>query len=213
MEQFSYQRPREKLYSRGAGSLLISELLQVIIGSGTKKVSGAKIAKNASLLLKDNNSEITCEQLISVQGLGLAKACQIIAAIELGRRVTANNEVSKISKQPVFDTLTSVKNRYIEYTTVNGAGIELKTRSEPITSNSSALLSVRSLFANALHDGATLVQVGIGARNFAVTSYGSDTMNIAKKIFDTAELLQISINAVWLVNKTEKYAFRRKELP
>jgi hypothetical protein len=50
-------------------------------------------------------------------------------------------------------------------------------------------------------------------RNFAVTSYGSDTMNIAKKIFDTAELLQISINAVWLVNKTEKYAFRRKELP
>ena len=79
-----YERPREKLHSRGAASLSLVELLQIIIGSGGARLSGAKLAREIALLFDAKN--ISYLSLRAIPGVGEAKACQIIAALELSRR-------------------------------------------------------------------------------------------------------------------------------
>ena len=86
MEQTVYERPREKLLHRGVKSLSVVELLQLIISSGNKSVSSASIAREIhELIIADR---VSYENLISIDGVGVAKACQIVAVYELASRVS-----------------------------------------------------------------------------------------------------------------------------
>ena len=82
-------RPREKLIMKGKSALSEAELLAILLGSGTKKMSAVEIGKRL-YLHADNNlhqlASLTTKQLMSVKGIGEAKAITIVAALELGRR-------------------------------------------------------------------------------------------------------------------------------
>jgi DNA repair protein RadC len=82
-------RPREKLLSKGAGSLSDSELLAIVIGSGTPDRSAVEVAKEMLKLAKDNLQELgklSINELKKIRGIGPAKAVTITAVTELGRR-------------------------------------------------------------------------------------------------------------------------------
>ncbi len=81
----TYERPREKLRSKGAGVLSLVELFHVIIGTGGGAASGSKLAREVLELHKRQN--ITYLSLRTIKGLGDAKACQILAAVELAGRI------------------------------------------------------------------------------------------------------------------------------
>lgn len=88
MKQFTYERPREKLVAQGVRSLKMVELLQILIGSGSATVSSALTAQYVNKLIENNSpSGVTYEQLQVIPGVGHAKACVILAAIEVGGRV------------------------------------------------------------------------------------------------------------------------------
>lgn len=80
-----HDRPRERMAERGAEALSDQELLAILIGSGNKERSVTTIAREVMELL-DQRNRITQEELITISGLGPAKATLIIAALELGRR-------------------------------------------------------------------------------------------------------------------------------
>lgn len=84
MEQGIYQRPREKLRERGVHTLLTVELLQVIIGSGGPKASGAVLARLVGELFI--NETVSYQSLVAIDGIGDAKACQLLAVYELATR-------------------------------------------------------------------------------------------------------------------------------
>ena len=210
MEQFSYLRPREKLQSRGVSSLRTAELLQVIIGSGTQSVSGAKIAKSVSNLLQ-SSAHLSYEALIGIAGLGQAKACQIIAAIELGRRIHTATATIKAAP-PQFTTLQTAKIVSIEYITRSGAGEVTRIDTLPASTHKQATAAIKALFANALHDGAFELHIGIGYRSQDITVLSPLLLRSIKNIFDTATLLQIEVPEVWVVSATQQQSFRRKAL-
>ena len=82
------ERPREKLDSLGALSLSDIELITIMIGSGTQKNPAMKVA-HAILHILDTqpvDDQLEVKNLISIEGLGMAKATLICAALELGRR-------------------------------------------------------------------------------------------------------------------------------
>ncbi len=85
MEQILYERPREKLRNRGVKALSLLELLQLIIGSGNARVSAARLAREVEGLITSRTA--TYAALIQIDGLGDAKACQILASLELAGRV------------------------------------------------------------------------------------------------------------------------------
>lgn len=87
-------RPREKLSLKGADSLSNSELIAILLGSGTKTKSAIEVGKEVLGLAKDNLNELgklSIKELMKVDGIGEARAITIAAALELGRRRQANS--------------------------------------------------------------------------------------------------------------------------
>jgi DNA repair protein RadC len=82
------ERPRERLKQFGPEALSAQELLALIIGRGVSKKSVMTIAQE--LLIKFGNikaiSEATLEELSQIKSIGFAKAAQIKACFELGKR-------------------------------------------------------------------------------------------------------------------------------
>jgi DNA repair protein RadC len=109
------ERPYERLQKYGAHVLSNSELLAIIIKTGTKDETSVEMAQK--LLKMDNESvglsflhNISLEQLKKVKGIGNVKAIQIKAVMELAKRIssTFNNE------RVVIKTPTDVSGHLME---------------------------------------------------------------------------------------------------
>ena len=83
------ERPRERLVKHGARSLSNQELLAILLRTGTKDESVIQMANrvlqafDGLRLLK----EASLEEIMKIKGIGFAKAVQIFATIEIGRRI------------------------------------------------------------------------------------------------------------------------------
>ncbi|CAN5168939.1 DNA repair protein RadC [soil metagenome] len=105
-------RPREKLLLKGTSALSDAELIAILIGSGTAKMSAVDVSKKV-LQNVDNNlhqlARLSVKDLIKIKGIGEARAITIIAALELGRRRKdlESNEKPKISSsKDAFDLIS-----------------------------------------------------------------------------------------------------------
>ncbi len=86
------ERPRERLVARGAAGLSNPELLALIWGSGGVGRSAVEIASEAVALHGGLAGLATASvvELERIPGVGAARACQLVAAFELGRRLLAD---------------------------------------------------------------------------------------------------------------------------
>lgn len=104
-------RPREKLLLKGTTALSDAELVAILIGSGTPKLSAVELSKK--ILLHGNNNlnelaRLSVKDLTKIKGIGEAKAITIIAALELGRRRKEQDPEEKpkiTSSKDAFDLL------------------------------------------------------------------------------------------------------------
>lgn len=84
------ERPRERFMLKGAESLTNQELIAILIQTGSKDESALDVANrllhhfNGLRILKDS----TLDELKAIKGIGTAKGLQLLAALELGRRVS-----------------------------------------------------------------------------------------------------------------------------
>ncbi len=86
------ERPRERLAQRGPGGLTAAELIGLLWGSGTRGRSAVDLAADA-LSRHDGLGGLaraTELELASLEGVGAARAAQLVAAFELGRRLMAD---------------------------------------------------------------------------------------------------------------------------
>ena len=93
-------RPREKLMLHGKTSLSDAELLAILIGSGTPKVSAVALCKEILEFANNDLSilgKLSVTDLCKFKGIGPAKAITIVSALEIGRRRQSEN-VEKIQK-------------------------------------------------------------------------------------------------------------------
>lgn len=86
------ERPRERLAARGIGGLTNPELVALVWGSGARGLGAVDLAEEAlarhdGLAGLARASEL---ELIDLPGVGAAKAAQLTAAFELGRRLLAD---------------------------------------------------------------------------------------------------------------------------
>ena len=90
------ERPREKMKERGAGALSNAELLAVVLRSGTGGISALELAQK---LLSDAEGKLSTlngmsvERMCTHKGIGELKALSVIAALELGRRISMEPSV------------------------------------------------------------------------------------------------------------------------
>lgn len=82
-------RPRERLERLGAEALSNAELLAILIGSGTPKMSAVELMKVVLAACHNNLNtlgKMSIKDLENFKGIGPAKAITILAACELGKR-------------------------------------------------------------------------------------------------------------------------------
>lgn len=83
-------RPRERMVKTGPQSLSTQEIIAILLRTGTKSESVLQLANR--LLTKFDGlmwlKEAAFEELVSIKGIGQAKAVQLVAAVELGRRIS-----------------------------------------------------------------------------------------------------------------------------
>lgn len=96
-EVHTSDRPRERLITQGATSLSNQELLAILLRTGTKQESVLHLANRVLLYFEQIHhlKDATIEEITSIKGIGQAKAVQILAAVELGRRLSSKQTDTK----------------------------------------------------------------------------------------------------------------------
>jgi DNA repair protein RadC len=96
-------RPREKLEKYGTGKLSNPELLAVLLGSGIKGLNVVELAKRIVRLVERTGADKVClETLLREKGLGKAKAMQVIAALEFGKRMGLEKKPEILTAEDVW---------------------------------------------------------------------------------------------------------------
>ena len=106
------EKPRERLINYGVRNLSNNELISIILKCGTKDISSKDLADQILKEAKsiENLKDIKINTLNKIKGIGTVKACQLIASIELGRRVHYVKNIGKViinSTTSVFETYKS----------------------------------------------------------------------------------------------------------
>ncbi len=95
-----FKRPREKILKMGAQALNTEELLSAILVTGTRQKSVSSLAQKTAKLIS-NSADLTKDSLLLL-GLGPTKAAQILASIELGKRLEDQQIITLTSAEQVF---------------------------------------------------------------------------------------------------------------
>ncbi|MBI1835736.1 MAG: DNA repair protein RadC [Flavobacteriia bacterium] len=107
-------RPREKLKLKGKHNLSDSELLAILLSTGTKEKSALELAKELLNSVSSNLNEfarLSFSDLTKFKGIGEAKAITILAALEIGRRrkeIVDNKKIKFTSAPQVYNFLKPI---------------------------------------------------------------------------------------------------------
>ncbi|MCM8767005.1 MAG: DNA repair protein RadC [Candidatus Omnitrophica bacterium] len=91
------EKPREKLIKKGEHNLTDTELLAILLRSGTKGETAIDLARKIINKFGSfrNMSHTSINNFKEIKGLGIAKICQIKAAIEIGRRMVESEFIKR----------------------------------------------------------------------------------------------------------------------
>ncbi len=92
-------KPREKLYKFGADKLSEYELIAILLGSGSRNEDVLTLSKKLWQYMNKFHriSELAIDDLMEIEGIGLSKACSIISALELSKRINIRECVDNFS--------------------------------------------------------------------------------------------------------------------
>ena len=111
------ERPREKMLRYGPGKLSDSELLSIIIGTGTRELGVLALAESIlSHFGRQGLPYAGCADLSVFNSLGPARACRIAAIFELGKRFLADKKNNIYLKpRDIWDELREIRDSKKEH--------------------------------------------------------------------------------------------------
>jgi len=195
------ERPRERLQKFGSEALSAQELLALVIGRGIPRKSVLNIAQE--LLTRFGNikaiSQATIEELSQIKGIGLAKAAQIKAYFELGRREDLEPELKHFDiKDPeavVRAIRASIKDKAKEHfklILLNPRNKIIGISTISIGTLNASLVHPREIFKDAImHSAASVVLAHNHPSGDPDPS--EDDIKITKKLVESGKILGIEV--------------------
>ena len=192
-------RPRERLIRNGVENLSEAELLAIILKTGTAEEN--VVDMSSRLISKyglDKLSSCSLEELQEIKGIGLAKACQILALFEFNKRHSlASKPVKKITcAKDVFDLfherLKDKKQERFYVLMLNSKN--MITGEELITKGilDASIIHPREVFMCAIKNSAARI-ILVHNHPSGDPSPSVEDLEITKRLFDAGELLSISV--------------------
>ncbi len=157
-----FDRPRERLQTKGAEALSDLELIAILLGSGIKGHDVMAVAGRILKVLDANNGKPSLETLQRIEGVGLAKATLIVAALELARR-RIRPEGLKITFPtdviPLISHFADRKQEHFICISINGANEVITTRVVSVGLVNKTHVHPREVFADPITDRASAIIV------------------------------------------------------
>jgi DNA repair protein RadC len=209
-------RPREKIACKGASVLSDNELIEAIIGRGTKNKDVRQISKEIGGLIQQHRHNLRYKDLQEVEGIGPTKASQIIACFELGRRYfkPTGTDIKVTRPEDILPLVAHLKEKRQEHficLTLNGAGEVLGNRVITVGLLNHSLVHPREVFADAITDRAASI---ICVHNHPSGSLEPSSQDIAitNQLRDAGSLVGIQLIDHIIVSKNGFVSMREKGL-
>lgn len=215
------ERPREKLERYGAESLSNSELLGIIIRTGNKDKTAIDLGTDILKLDKRGLShlrDITMEELQTINGIGQTKAAQILASIEIGKRISYESAESRvrISSPMTVANLFMDEMRYLDKEYFNI--LLLDTKNQIITKE---IISIGTLNASIVHPRDVFkVAIKKNANSIILLhnhpsgdpTPSSEDVNVTKRLIEVGELVGIKVLDHIVIGDNEYISMREKRI-
>lgn len=200
------ERPYEKLKMYGAENLNNSELLAIIIKSGTKEYSALDLANNV-LKLNDNKEkedlsflqDVSISELMKIKGIGQVKAIQLLAVCELVKRINKpiNRKNIKIKDAKdvarlLINELKYEKREVVKIILLNSKNIVLKIKDISFGGTNFAMIEPKEILAEAIKLQAPKIIMVHNHPSGDVTPSKAD-YNITDRIYESAQILGIQL--------------------
>lgn len=196
------ERPYEKLEMYGEKTLSNSELLAIIIKTGTKEETSVSLAQRILKVKGDQElrflQEIAIEELRKIKGVGRVKAIQIKAVCELAKRMSTPLNLNKVIKTPedvanlLMDELRYEKRELVKVIILNTKNVVQKIVEISKGKNSSSIVETRTVFQEAIKmDMPKIILVHNHPSGDATPSTAD--INVTKNLEQVANLLQVTL--------------------
>ncbi|MBA3044273.1 JAB domain-containing protein, partial [archaeon] len=194
------EKPRERLIGFGPSALSNAELLAIILRIGNP---GENVLDLSKRLLKEHDikclSQVTVGELKKTFGVGDAKACQIIACFELGRRAAKHtNGVKPLIKTPqdVADLLMPemqyLKKEYFKCLYLDSKNRIIKNDTISVGSLNANIVHPREVFKAAISESAASV-ILVHNHPSGDPKPSRDDVEITKRLMETGEVIGIKV--------------------
>lgn len=209
-------RPREKFLLKGRSSLSDSELLAIILGSGSRDESALDLARRILSSVGNNwhhLSKLSVQDLTKFKGVGEAKAISIATALEIGHRKAAQEIpekyeikdsescfkilspfLSDLQTEEFWVLFLNQSNKLIYKTKLTSGGI------------SQSVVDVRILFKTALDHFSTAIVVAHNHPSGNLKPSKED-INITKIISDAGKILNIQLLDHLIIAQNKYFSF------
>ena len=211
-------RPREKLLLKGKQALSESELIAILVRTGTENNDALQVAKE--LLGRTQNdlnalSRLSVKDLLAlkVKGIGETKAITIVAALELGRRrqtseisdrkkITCSRDIFELLQPVLADkqheefwiVLLNRSNKVLEKIQVSSGGI------------TGTVADVRMIFNHAIKSQATSMVLSHNHPSGNLTPSQHD-LDLTKKIRQAGDTLDVKVLDHLIIGENNYYSF------
>ena len=151
------ERPYEKCLLHGPGNLTNTELLAILIRTGTKGMNALELAR--TLLMSSDSilaiHQLTLQKLLKIKGIGKVKAIQILCLSELARRLAKAS--AKEGAEYYMEDMRHQKQEYMKLLMLNTKGKLIAESDISKGTVNASLVSPRELFIEALEYGAVSI--------------------------------------------------------
>jgi len=207
-------RPREKLQRKGVAALSDFELLEVLIGSGTKGADVGQIAKKIQKLLQKGADSLTYDALTNIKGVSTATAGKLLSALELARRHLVRDVTPLLTEADILTRLSDLctkKQEYLVCLSLDGGQRLIEQRTITIGTLETVLAHPREVFADAVADRAACVVVAHNHPSGDPQPSQQD-IKLTQQLAAAGELLGIPLADHIIVAKTNHFSFRKNRL-
>lgn len=199
------ERPREKLIEYGTDSLNLSELIAILLRTGTKKNSLLQISKKVQNILLTNPNP-TIDDLTKIDGVGKVKAIEILSCIEIGKRLLLKKETEVIlTPKDVWENMSDIRSSNKENFIVFFLDVRnqvLKREIISIGTLNESLVHPREVFQPAILNSASNIILAHNHPSGDTEPSLADIM-ITKELIKAGKILGIEIKDHIIVTKND----------
>ena len=215
------ERPREKMLSYGCQSLSNAELLAIILSTGTKDKTAIDLAR--AILNMSNEGlralrDCTIEELTQLKGVGLAKASQIIAAVELGKRISLTTKVNnyRIKGPEDISNLLMEEMRYLNKEIFNILLLNTKhdiiaIENISVGSLNASIVHPREVFNRAIKRSSSAIILAHNHPSGDPKPSGED-INITKRLIEAGIIIGIHVLDHIIIGDGIYYSMKEQKL-